>query len=166
MLLLYAVTLSIGGIPLLYLGEEWGMLNDYDFVNDPAKAGDTRWIHRPKMRWEFLEELKDDGSIRKRIFTSAQRMIQLRKDLPALAGLQMELIATDNPHVLAYVRAHEGNRLLVLANFSDEPQTVAGNRLRTAGLGRFFQDRIRGTTLATSVDVTLEAYGFLWLERV
>ncbi|MCA9145333.1 MAG: alpha-glucosidase C-terminal domain-containing protein [Planctomycetaceae bacterium] len=166
MLLLYAVTLSIGGIPLLYLGEEWGMLNDYDFVNDPAKAGDTRWVHRPKMRWEFLEELQDDGSIRKRIFTSAQRMIQLRKELPALANLQMELIATDNPHVLGYVRMHEGNRLLVLANFSDEPQTVAGNRLRTAGLGRFFQDRISGTTLTTSVDVSLEPYGFMWLERV
>jgi amylosucrase len=166
MLLLYAVTLSIGGIPLLYLGEEWGMLNDYDFVNDPAKAGDTRWIHRPKMRWEFLEELHDDGSIRNRIFTSAQRMIQLRKELPALADLQMELVATANPHVLGYLRMHAGNRLLVLANFSDEPQTVAGNRLRTAGLGRFFQDRISNATLATSTDVCLEPYGFLWLERV
>jgi amylosucrase len=166
MLLLYAVTLSIGGIPLLYLGEEWGMLNDYDFVSDPAKAGDTRWVHRPKMRWEYLDELQDDGSIRKRIFTSAQRMIQLRKELPALADLQMELVATDNPHVLGYVRMHEGNRLLVLANFSEEPQTVAGNRLRTAGLGRFFQDRISGTTIATSTDIELDTYGFLWLERV
>jgi amylosucrase len=166
MLLLYAVTLSIGGIPLLYLGEEWGMLNDYDFVSDPAKAGDTRWVHRPKMRWEYLDELQDDGSIRKRIFTSAQRMIQLRKELPALADLQMELVATDNPHVLGYVRMHEGNRLLVLANFSEEPQAVAGNRLRTAGLGRFFQDRISGTTIATSTDIELDTYGFLWLERV
>lgn len=31
-LLLHAETLSIGGIPLLYLGEEWDVLNDYDFV--------------------------------------------------------------------------------------------------------------------------------------
>ncbi len=166
MLLLYAVTLSIGGIPLIYLGEEWGMLNDYDFVNDPAKAGDTRWIHRPKMRWEYLDELHDDGSIRKRIFMSAQRMIQLRKELPALADLQMELVATDNPHVLGYIRSHEGNRLLVLANFSDETQTVAGNRLRTAGLGRFFRDRISDAEMATATDVTLEPYGFVWLERV
>jgi len=166
MLLLYAVTLSIGGIPLLYLGEEWGMLNDYDFVNDPAKAGDTRWIHRPKMQWEFLDELQDDGSIRKRIFTSAQRMIQLRKELPALADQEMELVATDNRHVLGYIRSHQGNRLLVLANFSDEPQTVAGNRLRTAGLGRFFQDRISDATVPTSTDVSLAPYGFLWLERV
>lgn len=164
-LLLHAITLSIGGIPLLYLGEEWGMLNDYDFVSDPAKAGDTRWVHRPKMRWEFLDELHDDGSIRTRIFTSSQRLIQLRKELPALANLKMELVATDNEHVLGYTRLHEGSRLLVLANFSDQPQSVAGNRLRTAGLGRFFQDRITETTIATSVDLKLEPYGFMWLER-
>jgi amylosucrase len=78
----------------------------------------------------------------------------------------MDLVATDNPHVLGYIRNHEGNRLLVLANFSDQPQTVAGNRLRTAGLGRFFQDRIGNATVATSTDVSLEPYGFLWLERV
>ena len=53
MMLLHGVSLSIGGIPLLYMGEEWGMLNDYDFIKDPAKAGDSRWIHRPKMKWEY-----------------------------------------------------------------------------------------------------------------
>ena len=95
MLLLHGVTLSIGGIPLLYLGEEWGMLNDYDFVKDPAKAGDSRWIHRPKMQWDYLEELNDhiesgNGSIRNRIFKSTQQLIALRKTLPALAGQNME----------------------------------------------------------------------------
>ena len=101
MMLLNGITLSVGGIPLLYLGEEWGMLNEYDFVKDPAKAGDTRWIHRPKMKWEYLEELDDhiesgNGSIRKRIFTSTQKMIALRKSLPALGGQNMELMPTGN----------------------------------------------------------------------
>ncbi len=109
MMLLHGITLSIGGIPLLYLGEEWGMLNDYDFVKDPAKAGDSRWIHRPKMKWEFLEELDDhiasgNGSIRGRIFQSLKRLIALRQSLPALAGQSMELIPTDNEHVLGYQR--------------------------------------------------------------
>ncbi len=47
-LLLNSIILSIGGIPLLYLGEEWGSINDYDFVRDPAKAADSRWVHRQK----------------------------------------------------------------------------------------------------------------------
>ena len=145
MMLLHGITLSIGGIPLLYLGEEWGMLNDYDFVKDPAKAGDTRWIHRPKMKWEYLDELDDhiesgNGSIRKRIFKSTQRLISLRKTLPALAGQNMELIATANEHVLGY-RPHprraspdRAGELLRRAC-----RAIDGNKLRTAGLGRFFK---------------------------
>ena len=171
MLLLHGITLSIGGIPLLYLGEEWGMLNDYDFVKDPAKAGDSRWIHRPKMRWDYLKELDDHiesggGSIRKRIFRSIQKLISLRKTLPALAGQGMELVATSNEHILGYLRIREGHRLIVLANFSDEPQSMQGNKLRTVGLGRFFRDRIGERNYATSEPLVLEPYGVLWLDRM
>jgi amylosucrase len=171
MMLLHGVTLSVGGIPLLYLGEEWGMLNDYDFVKDPAKAGDSRWIHRPKMKWEFLDELDDhigpgNGSIRQRIYRSLQRMIELRQSLPALAGQSMELINTSNEHVLGYTRIREGHRLIVLANFSEQPQSIDGNKLRTAGLGRFFQDAIAGETYSTSAPIVLARYQILWLSRI
>jgi amylosucrase len=171
MLLLQGVTLSIGGIPLIYLGEEWAMLNDYDFVKDPAKAGDTRWVHRPKMRWEFLSELDDsiesgEGSIRKRVFRSLQKMIAARKSLPALAGQNMELVATGNPHVLSFVRYHDSHRLIVAANFSEQPQLIQGNSIRTAGLGRFFIDALTRRTHATSEDIELDPYQILWLCRV
>lgn len=170
-LLLHGVTLSIGGIPLIYLGEEWGMLNDYDFVKDPAKAGDTRWVHRPKMKWAFLDDLDDritssGGSIRKRIFRSLQRMIELRKSMPAFYGAQMELFNTANPHVLGFVRSHSGSRVVVVANFSEEPCVMAGNHLRTAGLGRFFRDEITSEDLPTSDDLQLSAYQILWLQRI
>lgn len=171
MLLLQSITLSVGGIPLIYLGEEWGMLNDYDFVKDPAKAGDTRWVHRPKMRWEFLDDLSDDidsleGSIRKSIFRSLQQMIRVRKSLPALAGQAMELVSTKNPHILCFLRYHEGHRLVVLANFSEMQQVIDGNVLRTAGLGRFFEDAITGQTYPTSEEILLQPYQYLWLNRV
>ena len=171
MLLLQGVTLSIGGIPLIYLGEEWAMLNDYDFVKDPAKAGDTRWVHRPKMRWEFLSELDDsidsgEGSIRKRVFRSLQQMIAVRKSLPALAGQNMELVSTGNPHVLSFVRFHDSHRMIVAANFSEQPQLIPGNSIRTAGLGRFFTDGLTDRTHATSEDIELEPYQILWLCRV
>jgi amylosucrase len=171
MLLLHGVTLTIGGIPLLYLGEEWGMLNDYDFVSDPAKAGDSRWIHRPKMQWNYLEELDDhietgDGSIRRRIFKSTQRLIALRKSLPALAGQELHIIKTGNAHILGYLRIREGHRLIVLANFSEQGQSLEGNRLRTTGLGRFFEDVISESTYVTSEPIQLEPYQILWLKRV
>ncbi|QDS96727.1 Amylosucrase [Roseimaritima multifibrata] len=170
-LLLQGVALSIGGIPLLYLGEEWGMLNDYDFVEDPAKAGDTRWVHRPKMKWEFLEELGDSlgsgpGSLRRRIFRSLQRMITVRKSLPALGGQKMDLVQSGNTHLLTFVRSRDSHRLVVVANFSEQPQSLEGNVLRTAGLGRFFEDAIGGQTYGSSTDLIVAPYQVLWLKRV
>jgi amylosucrase len=170
-LLLNSIILSIGGIPLLYLGEEWGMLNDYDFVKDPAKAGDTRWIHRPKMQWEFLKELNDDHegiqkTFRGRIFRSLQKLIRVRKSLHALAGQTMELVSVPNVHLLCFLRVFAGHRLLVIANFSEERQAVEGNHLRTVGLGRFFQDALSQQTFATSEKVWLEPYQIVWLSRV
>ena len=78
----------------------------------------------------------------------------------------MELIPLSNSHVLGFMRIREGHRLIVLANFSENPQAVEGNRLRTAGFGRFFEDVIGGRTYATSAKVVLEPYQILWLRRV
>lgn len=165
-LLMNSLTLSIGGIPLLYLGEESGTINDYDFVKDPAKAGDTRWVHRPKMRWDWLTETQGEAEIRRRIYDSLRQLIALRKAEPAFAGMRMELIPCESSSVLGYLRQYEGNRLMVLANFSEHPQTVLANRLRIAGLGRFFEDLVTGETLSTSGDVQLQPYQFMWLKRV
>lgn len=175
MMLMHGVTLSIGGIPLLYLGEEWGMMNDYEFVLDPAKAGDTRWVHRPAMRWDFLDHLdetldRDDqaheGSIRRRIFRTLQTMIQTRQSTAALSGSVMELLFTGNPHLLGFVRSHEGSRLVVLANFSESPQALEANRIRTASLSRHVRDLLSRREYRTSDDMWLSPYEILWLERL
>ena len=49
-LLLYGVALSIGGIPLIYLGDELATLNDYSFRADPTKADDSRWAALEELR--------------------------------------------------------------------------------------------------------------------
>ena len=51
----YAMVFGFGGLPLLYMGDELGMLNDYGYVNDPAKAADNRWVHRPAMDWSLAQ---------------------------------------------------------------------------------------------------------------
>ncbi len=180
-LLLQGVSMSIGGIPLLYLGEEWGVLNDYDFVNDPEKADDSRWIHRPRMDWGVVNELKgevrfeaDDGSssdmsikmTQREIYNSMRRLIELRKSLRAFAGQNMELFDTGNDHVLGFIRRESGHRVVVVANFSATEQVIDANRIRTAGLGRFFQDCVAGLTIQTTQNVSLSPYQFQWLVRI
>jgi len=69
-------------------------------------------------------------------------------------------------HILGYLRIREGHRLIVLANFSEEPQQIYGNKLRTVDLGRFFQDVIGDKKYATSEPLVLESYQILWLKRI
>ncbi|MFN3374476.1 MAG: alpha-amylase family protein, partial [Chloroflexus sp.] len=103
-LLLHSVILSIGGIPLLYLGDEVGTVNDYSYVTDPAKAGDSRWVHRPTRNQAAMDQRHDPATVPGRIFGELVRLIRLRTSLPALRDGAMEVVRSDNRHVLAYVR--------------------------------------------------------------
>jgi amylosucrase len=161
--MLYGVLASIGGIPLIFLGEEWGMLNDYNYWADREKKDDSRWVHRPKMDWSMLQELKQEGSARARIFLEMQHLFEIRKNCPALTGSQMCLLHTENPHVISYLRWNEGHRLVVVANFADSEQTVNLHKLRSEGLAHFFKDIFSGRTVSTRDTLDLQPYELLWL---
>lgn len=44
-MLVYGIIMSIGGILLLYLGDELGMLNDYLYCDDLVKVYDDCWVN-------------------------------------------------------------------------------------------------------------------------
>lgn len=163
--MLYGILCSIGGIPLIFLGEEWGMLNDYCYLDDPDKADDSRWIHRPKMNWRVLKELKKQNSVPGRVFTEMQGLFQQRKGNSALTGNQMRLLPCGNPHVLSYLRWHDSNMLVVLANFSEERQSISLRQLRTEGLAHFLKDVFTARVHSTNDTITLEPYDLLWLQE-
>jgi amylosucrase len=159
LLLLYGVILTIGGIPLIYLGDEIGTLNDYSFRSDPAKAGDSRWVHRPVTDWRRMEKRHDPSCLEGRVYRGLQRLIRLRKNNSIFAGHEMKVIATGNEHVLAYVRLQENHRALVFANFSEQEQTIPGNLLRLYGLSYEATDLLTGRPLPFG-DLQLSAYDF------
>jgi hypothetical protein len=76
----------------------------------------------------------------------------------------MEVVDSGSPHVFAFVRQHGGRRLLVLANFSEQPQTIEANRMRVYGPGYRFTDLVSGAERTASAPLTLDAYEFLWLD--
>ncbi len=163
-LLLHSVILSIGGIPLIYLGDEVGTLNDYRYRSDPAKAKDSRWVHRPALDWPGHMALRSDPqTVQGRIYTALRRLIELRRQHAALADGEMETMRTGNNHVFGYVRHHRGERLLVLANFTEQEQVVAANEIRLHGLNYAFADLVGGQTISLNQDVRLEPYQFVWL---
>lgn len=165
-LLIHSIILSIGGIPLLYLGDEVGTLNDYNYRNHPAKAGDSRWVHRPASDWEQVALREDRDTYAGQIFQQLQALIRLRQKTAAFAGGETQFINTENPHVFAYARHHQGERVLVLANFSEHSQRVGANLLRTQGLSYHFEALVTGESVSLGEDVVLGGYQFLWLRAV
>jgi amylosucrase len=165
-LLLHSIILSIGGIPLIYLGDEIGTLNDYSYANDPSKADDSRWVHRPQTVWGRVERRRDRGTLEDRIFAGLRRLIELRKNQPALYDGEADFVESGNPHVFCYVRHSGGQRVLIVANFSDRAQTLDGNRLRTYGPGYHFTDLVTGERYSADASLYLDPYRFVWLEAV
>jgi amylosucrase len=161
-LLIHAIILTVGGIPLIYLGDEIGTLNDYTYAQDADKAGDSRWVHRPFIDWDKVARRRDHESVEGRIFQGLQCLIQLRRNVPAFGGNQLDVINTDNDHVLGYVRTFEKTRLLIFANFSEQQQVVPANQLRLYGLSYNFKNLLNGESF-TLDDLVLEPYEFACL---
>jgi amylosucrase len=122
--LLYGVVITIGGIPLIYLGDEIGTLNDYSYRDDPAHERDSRWVHRPRTDWEKYAKRNDPKTIEGRVFQGLKMLIELRKQHSAFAGGELEIIPTENEHVLGFMRTHAGKRAVIFANFSEVPQNI------------------------------------------
>jgi amylosucrase len=161
-LLIHGITLSYGGIPLIYLGDELGLLNDYGYRDHADKAGDSRWAHRPAFDWPLAEGRRRKGRTEARIFDGLAHMLSLRRDEPAFSTA-VEGAESGNPHVLAFAHYHPAGPVLVLANFSERPQTVLAEALRAQGFAWPARDLITGTRVALSEDVALSPYQLAWL---
>lgn len=164
-LLIHGVILTIGGIPLIYLGDEIGMLNDYGYERDPDKIGDTRWLHRAAFDWGRAEERRDTESIPGRIYQGLLHLIQIRQQYPAFDRAETEIVDSGNDHVFAYFRTNGDHSVLVLANFSETPQCIEGKRLRLLGLRKSVVDLVAGRTIVAAHALEVEPYDFMVLAR-
>ena len=163
-LLIHNVILSIGGIPLIYLGDEVGTLNDYSYRQNPAKADDSRWVHRPEADPELYALSTDESTISGKIFHGLRNLIELRKSTPIIQQGLPEFIDSGNPHVFAYRHADEATNILFLNNFSDQPQTVSNNVLRLCNLAFPLVDMVSGTVINGDSVLSLAPCQYLWLQ--
>lgn len=136
-LLLHAMILSFGGIPLIYYGDAVGTLNDVSYLLDEHKQNDSRWVHRPKLDWQKAALRNAHGSVEQKIFSSLKKMIAVRKELGAFADHNnRELLEVDNPHLFVLSRFDPINthsRVLVIGNFDNSVQALNIENLSKKG---------------------------------
>ena len=159
-LLAHSIILSTGGIPLLYLGDEVGQLNDYGYLEVPAHANDSRWVGRPPYPAASYATRADPTTDAGRIYQALRRLIEVRGHTSEFAGGRLVPFHTNNPSVLGYQRPGPDTTVLVLMNFSDEPAEVSARTL--SGLPDRVTDLVNGHVLRLSAGITLGAHRFLW----
>ncbi|HKJ72358.1 MAG TPA: alpha-amylase family protein [Gammaproteobacteria bacterium] len=164
-LLLHGVIATIGGIPLIYMGDEIAMGNGYGYDGDPAKAGDTRWLHRAPFDWDRAEERHDAATVAGRVYQGILRLIQLRQQNPAFTNAETDFVATGNRHVFGYFRFNDAASVLVLASFSEHEQRLEARRLRQMGMRKTMVDLYAGRTLTATQELVMAPYQFMVLSR-
>ncbi len=124
-LMMQAQSFFIGGIPMLFYGDEIGTINDYSYLSDPGKCYDNRWMHRPVTDWQKVQKADEKGTIEERVFSATKQLLQLRKKLPVLADhSNITWLTPHNNHVAVFVRAMFDKRVFCLFNFSDQAAYV------------------------------------------
>lgn len=160
-LLAHSIALSTGGVPLLYLGDEVGQLNDDGYLDDPDRAGDARWVHRPAYPATRYEQRTDPATEPGRLYRGLRHLIALRRGLREFAGTALIPFPTGSRHVLGYLRPGEDGSVLALVNVSDASQTLPADVF--ADLPATALDLVADITVELWTDVELEPLQFVWL---
>ncbi len=122
-LLIQANSILLGGIPMLFYGDEVGYTNDYSYLNDPKKSYDNRWMHRPVIDWKKNAKAKKKGTLEQKIFTSLQKIISIRKEHDLFSdNNNVTWLESHNRSVVGFIRTLEGKQIFCLFNYSPEPQ--------------------------------------------
>ena len=158
----YAMVFGFGGLPLLYMGDELGMVNDHSFLKDVAKKEDNRWIHRPEMDWSLVKSAAKKKGVESAINESIRTLITARKSLPSLhASTTTEVFTTNNPSVVIFRRKHASGNLIQLYNLSEHQQKISMHGIASGKL----LEVISGEYLHIYEEMQIPAYATWWLQQ-
>ncbi|MFJ6678476.1 hypothetical protein ACIQLK_05025 [Microbacterium sp. NPDC091382] len=159
--LAHALALSVPGLPMLWLGDEVGQLNDPTFRDDPERQDDPRWTHRGQKPRDRYAQRTDAATSAGRIHRDLTKLIAVRHTTPEFDGTRLIGFGVPAASVVGYQRPGDDTVVLVLANVSSEPAHVPAETL--SGFAPTALDLIEGVELGIDEGLTLPACGFRWL---
>ena len=158
MLMGLALIASFGGLPLLYMGDEIGLTNDYAFADEAAHAHDNRWMHRPRMNWAR------QGSPQLKIFEGTKHIVRRRKSLGHLAASNpTQILEPQNQSIFAFLRMGDEGPLLGIFNFSEQWQNLPAAFARGHGIERFHDALSDASVMTPNDQLQIPPYGRIWL---
>lgn len=168
-IMMQAHSFFLGGLPMLFYGDEAAYTNDYSYLKDTGKAYDNRWMHRPIIDWDKNKKTTVAGTVEHRVFSATQKLLGLRKQIEMVADhSNITWLSPHNIHVAGYVRSLGTKRLFCVFNFSDEPALLTWYAFKEQGNApSTLYDHWSGKTFTVREDyeyLKLDAYAFYLLE--
>ncbi len=186
-ILLYSILFALPGIPLIYAGDEIGMLNDYSYKVDEKKQFDSRWVHRSKTDWERITKIKamqvkkeklgirEEGNAdnwllhkQQQLFTSIKKLIMLRKKEPLFSSSEIYFTEPEHQSLFGF---YHGPDIFVIGNFSDDshefhiPQNKKNSYSDIQASTPLFTDLISGMEYKADSKQMIKPWDCLWLKR-
>lgn len=182
--LINSLLLSLPGTPILYYGDEIGMgdnfyLGDRNGVRTPMQwnADRNAGFSRANPQQLFLPVIIDPEFHYETVNTEMQRQnlsslfwwmrrtLGVRKSHPAFSAGELKFLPCGNPKVVAFLRCHEEEVLLVVANLSRFSQSVG---IPLAGYEGWIPRELFGGSHFPAICkepflFTLGPHGFFWL---
>ncbi len=166
-LLVHAVMLGFGGMPVIWMGDEIALLNDDAWDADPAHAADNRWVHRPRMPWPSGDLRAGLSQEARAVQDGVRRLVAARRGTPHLhASVATEVLDVRDPGVLLAARRHPLGAMLGAYNVTPSDAWVPAEVLCGLGLDpAAVVDRVSGEPPAREPDgaVRLAPYAAVWL---
>ncbi|MFM6924837.1 MAG: alpha-amylase family glycosyl hydrolase [Ferruginibacter sp.] len=168
-ILMQAQSFFIGGIPMIFYGDELGYTNDYSYQEDNAKSYDNRWMHRPIIDSVKNKNAMAAGTTENRIFNLTKKLISIRSKIPVVADKKnLTWINTENDHVAGFLRAWNDERVYCIFNFCKEETSISWytfkqNNMKPAALFDHWSEKV----FPVGYDhehLILQPYQFLILE--
>ena len=163
-LLLHSVILSIGGVPLIYSGDELGLLNDYSYLNDKGKQDDARWVNRPLITEESIKNAENIGTPQNRIFSQLKRMIHIRKRHSVFGDANTKVLSYESKALFVFCRElKQKDELIVVCNFSDLPESFDLGSICSSTCSETYRELMSDVIYQNSSKIELSPYQFIWL---
>ncbi|WP_424932542.1 alpha-amylase family protein [Amaricoccus macauensis] len=134
----HALIASYGGVPLVYMGDEIALLNDYSYHDVADLAHDSRWLHRPRMDWERVSAAQADrGSPEGRVLSGLREIFARRAACLELhARHPTEILHTGNAQLFAFARRAPTGAMVCVFNFAETWTSIPENWAMQQGATR------------------------------
>ena len=182
--LINSLLVSMPGTPIIYYGDEIGMgdnyyLGDRDGVRTPMQWSPDRnaGFSNANAQRLFLPLISDaqyhyttvnvevQQANASSLMNWMRRMLQVRRQSKAFALGRLEFLHPENPKIIAFVRSHEAETVLVIANLSHYTQYTELDLTTYSGMQpvEMFGGNLLPEVKQGQTSFTVGPYGFIWL---